>query len=145
MTQLLVAARYFSLLQRVQTGSGAQRAYYFMTSEWFSPQGVSCCSIELTTPLYLAQRIRMYGNTPTLSHHCHTCFHGPHKDKFTFFIFYIFYLSPLFLLSSHGLSRSHIPTLTLFPFLKKFSYQGVNREGQRMIHYSNTCATIVVL
>ena len=59
--------RQFSLLQNVQTGSGAHQAYYLMGTEALS-RGKRNRSVKLTTHLHLEARFRMSEGTPPLSH-----------------------------------------------------------------------------
>jgi len=108
------------------------------------PRGVSCCSIELTTPLYLTGDKKVW-NCAYIVHTIVTCAFMAYTTANLLSSSSIFYLSPYFLLYSLGLSRSHIPTLTTLPLPKKFSYRRVRRVWQRMIHYSNTCSISVAL
>ena len=60
-------SRDFSLLQNVQTGPGARRASYLMSTGALS-RGKRNRSVNLSTQLHLEGRLRMSGDIPLLSH-----------------------------------------------------------------------------
>jgi hypothetical protein len=71
-------AEDFSLLKRVQTGSGTHPAWYVMRTELL-PQEYSYRSVKILTHLHLVTRQRKV----ELHLRSSICFHGAHKSSFT--------------------------------------------------------------
>jgi hypothetical protein len=77
-TRFPAGARYFSRLQRVLTGAGANPAAFSMAAGGLLPQRQGGRGIKLTTIVHLMPKLRINKAIPPFT----TWFHGVHRDRF---------------------------------------------------------------